>query len=198
MIDFRYHWFVRKKKQKRNKIGAVEQKILLLLGGGLLLSLSKSPDQYFRILKGVTKEWKQINKRVLHIAIKKLYKSKLITCIEDKKGLVTLALDGEGKNKILTYNLDKMKIKKPKRWDGLWRIVIFDVPERFKKGRDALASRLKKIDFHPIQKSVFIYPYECKNEIDFIVEIFDLKPYVRFIVAKSTDIDLELKEIFGL
>ena len=189
---------MKRKKQRRNKIGAVEQKILLLLRGGLLLSLSRRPDQYFRILKGITKEWKYINKRVLHIAIKKLYKSKLISCTEDKSGMITLILDEDGKNKILKHDLEKIKIEKPKKWDGLWRIVIFDIPERFKKERDALAYRLKRLNFYPIQKSVFIYPYECKNEVDFIVEIFNLRPYVRFILAKSTDIDLDLKEKFEL
>jgi len=164
----------------------------------LLLSLSRRPDQYFRILKGITREWKHINKRVLHIAIKKLYKSKLINCVEGKNGLITLILDDEGKKKILKYDLENMKIKKPKKWDGLWRIVIFDVHERFKKGRDALAVGLKRLNFYPIQKSVFIYPYECKNEVDFITEIFQLRPYVRFILAKSIDIDLELKEKFDL
>jgi DNA-binding transcriptional regulator PaaX len=198
IIDFWYYGGVNEEKRKRNKIGSVEQKILLLLGGGLLLSLSRKPDQYFRILKGITKEWKRINERVLHLSIKRLYKSKLIRCIEAKNGMIKLVLDEEGKNKILEYNLDKMKIKKPKKWDGLWRIVIFDIPERFKKGRDALASRLKRLNFYPVQKSVFIYPYECKNEVDFIVEVFNLRPYVRFIMAKSTDIDLELEEKFDL
>jgi DNA-binding transcriptional regulator PaaX len=189
---------MKKEKGKRNRLGKVEQKLLLLLKGGFLLSISRRPDQYFRILKGINKEWKRINKRVLHLAIKKLYKSKLISCIEDKNGIITLILEDEGKEKVLSYELDKIIIKKPLRWDGLWRIVIFDVPERLKKGRDALASRLKKLHFYPIQKSVFIYPYECEDEIEFIAEIFHLKPYVRFIVAKSIDIELELKKIFNL
>jgi len=57
---------------------------------------------------------------------------------------------------------------------------------------------LKDIGFHSLQKSVFIYPYECKKEVDFIVEFFELRPYVRFLVVKQTDIDLELKQKFGL
>lgn len=180
------------------KLGHKTKKILLILGGGIALSLTGRPDVCFRIIKGVSKEWKEINSRTLHEAIRKLYQSKLIDYKENDDGTVNLILTENGKNKALRYNLDKMKIKRPDRWDGLWRLVIFDVPESFKQGRHALSSKLKQLGFYPLQKSVFIYPYECKNEIDFIVEIFNLKPYVRFLIVKETDIDLDLKNKFKI
>src|SRR3989344_6121250 len=130
--------------------------------------------------------------------MKKLYKSKIVTYKENKDKTITLVLTENGKEKILIYDLDSIKLQQQDKWDGLWRIVIFDVPERFKKGRNALSSKLKQLGLHPLQKSVFIYPYECKDEIDFIVEFFKLKPYVRFILAKETDIDLDLKYKFKL
>ena len=49
-----------------------------------------------------------------------------------------------------------------------------------------------------MQKSVFVYPYDCQDEVYFIAELFDIKPYVRFIVAKDIDISLHLKHKFGL
>lgn len=180
------------------KLGPKTKKALLILGGGVALSLTGRPDVYFRIIKGVSKEWQEINRRTLYEAIRKLYQSKLIDYKENNDGTVSLVLTENGKNKVLRYNLDKMKIKKPVRWDGLWRLVIFDVPESFRQGRDALASKLKQLGFYPLQKSVFIYPYECKNEVDFIVEIFDIRPYVRFMIVKETDIDLDLKNKFKL
>ena len=84
------------------------------------------------------------------------------------------------------------------KWDGMWRLVMFDIPERFKKGRNALSLKLKQMGFYPMQKSAFISPYECKNEVDFVVELFNLKLYVRFILVKETDIDLDLKNKFQL
>lgn len=179
-------------------MGPVARKILLLLEGGLVLSLTQRPDAYFKIIKGITKEWQAINERTLHESIKRLYQSKLIDYKENDDNTITLILSDEGENRALKYNLEKIEIKKPARWDGLWRMVIFDIPEHLKQGRDALASKLKQLGFYPLQKSVFIYPYECRNEIDFVVEIFDLRPYVRFIVAKETDVDLNLKNKFRL
>lgn len=187
-----------KKIKKRLQLGPVAQKILLLLEGELALSLTQRPDAYFRIIKGIRKEWQIINKRTLHESIKRLYQSKLIDYKENDDGTVTLILSDAGKERVLRYNLDTLKIKKPVKWDGLWRIIIFDVPEHLKQGRDALASKLKQLGFYPFQKSVFIYPYECRDEVNFIVEIFNLRAYVRFILAKGTDVDLDLKNRFKL
>src|SRR3989344_1178117 len=179
-------------------LGPASKKVLLLLEAGLVLSLTRRPDHYFRVLKKASKEWKKINERYLRETIKRLYQSKLIDYKEDKDGTVMLTLSEKGKSRILKYDLDKIEIKKPARWDKLWRLVVFDIPEDKNLGRKALAAKLKELNFYPMQKSVFIHPYECKDEIDFIVEMFNLAPYVRFLRVKDVDIALDLKERFRL
>ncbi len=179
-------------------LGPASKKVLLLLEAGLVLSLTRRPDHYFRILKKVSKEWKKINERYLRETIKRLYQSKLVDYKENKDGTVVLTLSEKGKNKILKYDLDKIEIKKPARWDKLWRLVVFDIPEDKNLGRKALAAKLKELGFYPMQKSVFIHPYECKDEINFITEMFELAPYVRFLRVKDVDIELDLKDRFRL
>jgi|SRR3989344_1024755 len=180
------------------KLGPVSKKILLLLEGGLALSLTRRPDIYFSIVKKIAKEWRKINERSLREAIKNLYKSKMVDYRENSDGTVNLILSEGGKSKILKYNLDKLEIKKPIQWDKLWRLVVFDIPENKNRGRKALAAKLKELNFYPMQKSVFIHPYECKDEIDFITELFELAPYVRFLRVKDVDIELDLKNKFHL
>jgi len=51
---------------------------------------------------------------------------------------------------------------------------------------------------YPLQKSVLIYPYEFKNEVEFISEIFDLRKFVRLMIVKEIDNALHLKKIFEL
>ena len=179
-------------------LGPIGKKVLLLLNGGLALSLTRRPDSYFRVVKSIAKEWRKINKRSLRESIRKLYQSKIIDYKENNNGTVKLVLTEAGRKRALIYNLDKIEIKKPLRWDGLWRVVTFDIPEDEKRGRMALAEKLKEIGFYPMQKSVFIPPYECKNEVDFITEIFVLTPFVRFLRVKDIDIELDLKNKFHL
>ena len=180
------------------RMGPMSKKIMLLLIGGASLSLTRRPDAYFRIVKGMVKEWRKINERNLRIAIKNLYKSKMVDFRENQDGTVLTILTDKGKKRILKYDIDIIEIKKPMRWDKLWRLVIFDIPEDKNLGRKALAAKLKELGFYPMQKSVFIHPYECKDEIDFIIEIFELSPYVRFLRVKDIDIELDLKERFHL
>ncbi len=186
----------RKKGQRRKKLGSTGQKILLILAAGASLSLTRRPDRYFNVIKSASKEWQKINHRSLHDAIQRLYQSQLIKCVDNKDGTITLTLTADGEERILNYNLDTLEIKKQNKWDGLWRIVVFDIPESKKRARDALSFKLKNMGMLAMQKSVFVCPYECKDEIDFVVEFFDLKPFVRFIVAKNIDIVLDLKPDF--
>lgn len=188
----------KKPRQSRLKVGPIMQKVLLLLAGGVALGLSGRPDAYFRIVGAVAREWRNLNQRALHDAVRKLYQSKLITYQEQSDGTVSLTLTDGGTSRILRYRLDDMKIKRPARWDRIWRLVMFDIPETKKQGRDALAAKLKQLGFYPLQKSVFIFPYDCKNEVDFIVELFELRPYVRLFLVHETDIDLHLLKTFRL
>ena len=185
-----------KGKDLQPRLGSVMQKALLLLGTGFALGLSGRPDTYFRILRGLSKEWKAIHKRQLHLAIKNLYRSQLIDCKENNDGTTSLIVTNNGRQKVFRYNLDTMEIKRSRKWDGLWRAGIFYIPESHKTARDALASKLKQLGFCALQKSVFIFPLECRDEINFIVELFQVRPYVRFLLVKEIDVDLDLRKRF--
>ena len=74
----------------------------------------------------------------------------------------------------------------------------FDIPERFKKAREALRNKLRELGFAKLQESVFIYPYECENEINFIVEVFLIRPFVRLIRAKHFTNEEQMKIGFDL
>ena len=187
-----------KKGNKINRLGPNQQKVLLLLFGGIGLSVARSPNQYFKVFKEVKKEWQKINDRALNNAIRDLYRSKLIKERENPDGSLTMVLTDKGKKKAITFNIDNMEIKKPKKWDKKWRLVLFDIPEKHKPAREALRDALKRLSFHEYQKSVFIHPYECQKEIDFVIEYFDIRPFVRIIISVSLDNELHFRKLFGL
>jgi DNA-binding transcriptional regulator PaaX len=125
-------------------------------------------------------------------------KSKKMVKMYYKNDEEVIEITKKGKKRLLKYEFDEMKIKIPKKWDGLWRIVIFDIPEKRKKVRNTINLKLKELGFYPIQKSTFIFPYECRNEIDFVAEHFFARKYINYIVAKEVDNSNKLKKIFKL
>lgn len=180
------------------RISPTSQKILLLLMAGVMLGFARSPKGYFKILEAVAKDWDEINRQELYRAIRRLYQTRLISMKENEDGSETAVVTRKGREIALTFEIEKMSIKPMKKWDGKWRIVLFDIPEKYRKMRDALRIVLKRMSFFEYQKSVFIHPFECQDEIDFVVEYFQLRPWVRVAVAESLDDELRLKKHFDL
>ena len=178
-------------------MSAVKEKILLLLMAGLAFGFTYLPHKQWRIIKGVAREWKKIDEKALQEEIKKLYRSKLVERKNNPDGSFTFILTKRGKLKALTYHFREIKIKRG-NWDGKWRIVVFDIPERIKRARDALRDKLKELGFYELQKSVFIFPFKCEDEIEFVIEFFNLRKYVRIGILESIDNELHLKKIFKL
>lgn len=176
---------------------ALKEKILLLLLGGLAFGCSYTPQNQWRVIKTISAEWKKINKKELYAEIHKLYRSKLLKRMQNSDGTITFVLTQKGKMRAITYNFNNMKIEKDK-WDGKWRFIIFDIPEKIRVGRDALRKKVKELGFYELQKSVFVFPYKCEDEINFIIEFFDMRKYVRYGIIDSIDNEIHLKKIFEL
>lgn len=70
-------------------------------------------------------------------------------------------------------------------WDGKWRVVMFDIPQEFNRARDRLRSKLKVLGFHMVQKSVFVLPYPCQEELAAYCKKFKIGDYVDVIIAES-------------
>ena len=133
----------------------------------------------------------------LNKSIHNLKKQKLIR-VYKKDNNDVIEITEKGKKKVLAYNLDDMKIKKSNKWDEWWRIVIFDIPEQNRRARSAITFKLKEMGFYPLQKSTFISPYKCKNEIDFIGNYFNVRKYLIYIKAKEIETGKQLRKHFGL
>jgi len=178
--------------------GSTTQKILLLLLSGTAIAFSYSPSRAKRIFRATASEWRDINRRESWRAIRRLYESKLIFYQEEKDGAIHIVLNREGKQVALRYRIDELSIRKPQHWDRRWRVILFDIPETKRPLRDSLRHQLKQLGLVEFQKSVFVHPYDCRDEIDFIIELYNARRYVRFIEAVSVDNELHLKRKFRL
>jgi DNA-binding transcriptional regulator PaaX len=180
------------------KFGPVQQKILLVLLGGVALGCSNSPRQYFRTFRKINKEWKKIDQRSFNRSIKRLSREKLVEEKVLSEGLFRLVLTKEGKQEASRLGLigNVINFKKPKHWDGKWRIVIFDIPERDRKFRGILREHLYLLNFFKLQQSVFISPYPFEKQILELVSIYSANSYVRVITAVKIDNEAMIKSHF--
>lgn len=182
-------------QQKQTK--EITKKVLLALAGGAFLTLAMIAPGALIAAKPFI-EWKKYDQRRLRATLKRMQKQKLIELKETPNGETMVRITKKGEEKILKYKFQDLMIPKPKKWDGIWRIVIFDIPNKRKMAREALREKLRELGFYKLQKSVFVYPYECENEIEFIKAIFNIQPHVLLIRAKEIDNEEFLRQYFNL
>lgn len=106
---------------------------------------------------------KAFNHRSFTMAVYRLFKTGNIEkiVVGDK---VRIRITPGGLKRLLSINLDLSKFSS-KKWDGRWRVVIFDVSEKDKKRRDQLRQKIFHLGFGMLQESVWISPFPIETEI---------------------------------
>lgn len=140
-------------------------------------------------------EKKQRIKRVL----KKLERQEIIKLVqEDDK--VYVYLKNENHPRVIRYSIKSILNfkKKEKKWNKRWVVIFFDVPENQRNKRDHLRRFLKEIGFYQYQKSVYIFPYDCRREINLIKRIIAGGKYLKYIIAEKIEDEQKIKNFFGL
>ncbi len=126
-------------------------------------------------------------------------KSKGLIEINKTNKQIYIILTEEGKKRAEQFQINDLTIKKPRKWDKKWRVVIFDIKHEHRMKREALRGKLKQLNFYQLQKSVWIYPYSCRGEIDLLRKFFGLdKDELRLITAQKIEDDKGIKEEYGL
>jgi len=130
-------------------------------------------------------------------AFQGLRRYKFVRHVKEKENDAYL-LTPKGEARLRNIVIDDIKIKNQKNWDGKWHLVMYDLPIRFKKVREAFRWKLKDLDFFQFQKSAWIYPYSCKEEILFVADFFGVRKYVEILEVDKVLDDKKLKVHFGL
>src|SRR3989344_1402893 len=172
----------------------------VLVGGGILMLSFIAPGASAKIIKGIIDDYsrkKKFQREKFVRDLKRLKERQLINYQELADGRIRITLTKRGKKESLVYNLDTITLN-TQRWDGKWRLVIFDIPHPKKRAREALRAKLKMLGFYPIQKSVFLTPYECEKEIDFICSVFEIREHVLILYISKFEGEEKFKNHFNL
>lgn len=171
--------------------------ILKLLAAGALIGLSVFIPALPMILAPLVLEGKKYKHYRLNQVVHRLQKQKLIK-IREINGQTVVEITRKGRVRALKYKLAEISIDKPKKWDRKWRIVIFDIPEKAKKARDLFRSHLKMMGFYNLQESVWVHPYPCFNQIEYLRQIYGVGINVSYILAEKIEQPEDLLDYFGL
>lgn len=137
------------------------------------------------------KEWDKFNLWRLRQVIKRLERQKIVEIIND-----AVKITEKGRRKILRFNINSMRIKR--KTDGKWRLIIYDIANLKKSQREVFREMLKSLKFLRLQKSVYMTPFTCDDEIEYLRQFFNIGNEV--IVLKITGIENEqtYKRYFGI
>ena len=153
----------------------------------ILLSLERSIDGYLKFEHFINNPHKyiygyprQINKNKISQALKRLTEKGMVDFYGTQEIMIKLVIKADDK-------LNTLMKKREYEWDGRWRIVIFDIPEKHRKARNLIRFKLKEWGFKKFQNSVWGTRTNCTAEF---------RKYIREVGISSWVVILESDNIF--
>jgi len=92
---------------------------------------------------------------------------------------------------------ENLNNKKRKKWDGKWRVLIFDIPEQKKNVREQIRSTLIHIGFMRLQDSVWIYPFDCEDLIILLKADLKIGKDILYMIVEALEYDKPVRSYFG-
>lgn len=160
--------------------------ILEFLATGFVLGFTRDKRLRRELLEECDRIWYEIDRKQLYRFLDRLRLKNYVEFVKKKEGIENVRLTNKGRARFLEHQFKKLTLKPSKKWDKKWRLVLFDIPETQKKIRDALRRKLKELGFMEFQKSVFAYPYPCRDEINFILNFWNIPEHVHYVEAPIT------------
>jgi len=181
------------------KINPKVKEVLKLLAAGVILTTvvlfpgiaALGPLIEEEQRKREKKEWEKFNLRRLKQVIKRLEKQKEV---EVTNGIVKIT--DKGKKKMLKYNLENMELKR--KTDGKWRVIVYDIANLKKFQRELFRGTLKRLKFLRLQKSVYLTPFVCDDEIEYLRQVFDIGSEVLVLRVAEIENAQAYKRYFGI
>ena len=184
-----------------DSIPATASKFLLAaLALGPAIVVGSVAPGVFSMLKSFDKKHIYSQQKIC-IALNNLKQRKFIEIIEEGDEKFKVRLTNKGQKRTKEISFEFLSITKPNKWDGKWRVLVFDIPTNpkiYNQARNALREKIKELGFYQMQKSVWVFPYECEDEILFVAEIFKVQKYIEIMTVEKLLHEEKIRRIFHL
>ena len=179
---------------KRAKKTQIQKIILRSIAAVGVLSVALLAPNALQMLKMFGYKPHRRQKEVINASRAKLLEQGFLK--RNERGFLQLTSKGEAKLRALeTYNY---RLPHPKHWDKKWRGLIFDIPEKRKGLRDKVRLTLASIGFRKLQKSVWVYPYDCEDLITLLKADFKIGKDLLYMIVDSIENDGWLRKSYKL
>ncbi len=181
--------------RKRLRKHQLQQLILGTVAAvGMITLVAVAPNVIGALGKlGVIKPNKR-QKEIVNRARDRMIENGLLA--RDRSGFLSLTQRGE----LVLWQLENngLQKKRPRRWDGKWRILIFDIPERRKMVREKIRYTLSSVGFVRLQDSVWIYPHDCEDMVALLKADLKIGRDLLYLIVEEMEGDRRLREYFKL
>lgn len=178
----------------RLKQNSTEKAILIALAAGAVILSPMGGRVVIALAKYYIKKWweqggpyvpPENDPEQVRRSIYKLKRNNYIKWKRDKrKNILRLELTEKGQKLFGSMKFDDITIAPSKAWDKKWRFLMFDIPEKSRSVRDLLRNKLKSLGFFRFQQSIWIYPYECEEEMSYICEFLGATAFAMMFAVK--------------
>lgn len=125
-----------------------------------------------------------------------LKRQKLIQ-IDTEQENIRITITPSGAYRLLALGADEVEIPYMKKWDNRWRLVCFDIPKGKNNERSYFNRRLHELNFTMIQKSMWVHPFECFDQIRIVTDYANLSRYVSVMEITKLD-EVTTKRLMGI
>lgn len=181
-------------KKPKIHIGPVAEGVLSVIAVAGVISIAVCAPNALQALAPFFKKKKYSGKQAVERSIESLVRTGLVKKVRDAHGNPALRLTprGEWESRIRSGGSGE----KGKKWDGSWRIVIFDVPNVQNKLRAELTRGMKLYGFQLLQKSVWIYPHPCDDFVSILRSHLELGEGVVYCTVSKLENDKRFRQSF--
>lgn len=182
---------------KRDRTAAIVDGVLRLtvtssaIAAGLVI-----PNLLIGLEKPLNVFWKQLDKRERERELRRTVsymKSRDFISGDYEYGF---RITKHGRKRLDRIDFDNISIDTSQTWDKKWRMVIYDIPEEFKQGRQDLTRKLRRLGFYQLQRSAWIHPLPCHDVVEKICSHYKVEKYVSYVEVTYLENQEKLKKKF--
>jgi DNA-binding transcriptional regulator PaaX len=107
--------------------------------------------------------------------------------VRNKKGIEYLKLSTNGESRI--FNLVPLPNLQKRKWDGYFRAIPYDFPEKIRWKRAALREKVKEWGMGRYQLSLWITPHPLEDVIEDFLQSKKLDKYASLFMSRKLSID---------